>query len=676
MKKTKSVFVFLSVLISMALADAAIYAAYHNVTDCNVCHSFQDGSCSQCGNIKGIRCDISLPPDYTVIKSVIFTSRPEDFVHGTPSYDGVCEVCHTNTEYHRNTSDGDHTHYVGTDCISCHQHVPNEFAHGGAGTGCESCHGHDAGYGGATGGAGTYESHSTHTEYDADDMIGPNMACSDCHDTDNFPLFADGNDLATTGACDTCHSPGGSHNGVSDPVFGAKANWEDGVYDDILLAVGKDKWCAGCHDEDPSVIQGVSAPNVIGDESASVPQGYYYGTGYGYYKTGHGLPTGQYYPYSGNTVSGAGLECSDCHDLRKPHIDGLARSYVFPGTPSSYQDGYRIESVGVAYPLEVPRGNYCPWDPEYATQELVETDEFRLCFSCHDSEPFTNESSTNTNFRSDETSINAHWYHLSRLQDCGEGPLWQSDWDDSHGEDSRATCMSCHNVHGSTQLTMVRDGKLVDRAPGIQVRYYNDTVSYVCGYDPTPENVQLPDSTGTVWNANTDNMCVDCHGSCGWNVVYMRTPVDIMPPEIQSVYGVVGSDSLSVKFSEGVYSDTGAFGDLATSDLSLTDIDNSRYVAGITHTASDDAALLTLSDVLDSTDDIGVDTLEAATSSSIYDGADNAMAAIPVTIQQDATPPSISAHNPANNIRMYLRTPTSPLPSLTAKRVWTGQPSP
>jgi hypothetical protein len=122
-----------------------------------------------------------------------------------------------------------------------------------------------------------------------------------------------------------------------------------------------------------------------------------------------------------------------------------------------------------------------------------------------------------------------------------------------------------------------------------------------------------------------------------------------MSPEIQSVYGVVGSDSLSVKFSEGVYSDTGALGDLTTSDLSLTDTENSRYLAGISHTAGDDVALLTLSDVLDSTDDIGVDTLQAATSASIYDAADNAMVAISVTIQEDATQPLISGQNPANN---------------------------
>ncbi|MDY6851892.1 MAG: hypothetical protein SV487_07445, partial [Thermodesulfobacteriota bacterium] len=34
-------------------------------------------------------------------------------------------------------------------------------------------------------------------------------------------LFADGNPLATTTACNTCHSDGGAYNGagVKDPVF-------------------------------------------------------------------------------------------------------------------------------------------------------------------------------------------------------------------------------------------------------------------------------------------------------------------------------------------------------------------------------------------------------------------------------------------------------------------------
>ncbi len=66
---------------------------------------------------------------------VVFTSRGTDAAEpslqsfadgdedGDGLYEGVCEVCHTKTSHHRNnTSGGDHTHYVGQTCTSCHAH--------------------------------------------------------------------------------------------------------------------------------------------------------------------------------------------------------------------------------------------------------------------------------------------------------------------------------------------------------------------------------------------------------------------------------------------------------------------------------------------------------------------------------------------------------------------------
>jgi len=51
------------------------------------------------------------------------------------------------------------------------------------------------------------------------------------------------------------------------------------VYDEVNgeLLHSKEKWCVGCHDDDPSMVNGVSAPNITGDD-----------VNYGYYKTGHG----------------------------------------------------------------------------------------------------------------------------------------------------------------------------------------------------------------------------------------------------------------------------------------------------------------------------------------------------------------------------------------------------
>lgn len=426
----------------------------------------------------------------------------------TPYDDGICEICHTRTNHYRNdASGGDHAHNSGVRCVLCHPHQKG-FLGGGGGP-----------------------AHLTHTieEY------GPKMTCESgnlgCHGSQSPPVLADGLALAATTVCDTCHSPGGFYNGVDSTgdSVGAKDNWPDGVYEGGALAAGKEKWCVGCHDDAPSVVLGVTAPNVAGNEAET----YTYGTGWGYYKTGHGLASDQSYPASGGTVAGAGVGCDGCHEPTTAHVDGVARTYGFPGTPASYQSGYRLKSVGGEIPLEVPRDNYCPGDGElYTNQLLVDPVEFRLCFSCHLTAPFTDSANANTNFRNG--TLNAHYSHLAVLETCGPGPVYRSDWDSSHDADSRATCMSCHNVHGSTRFSMVRDGRLLGKEPGLEVAYYNSGVSYQCGgpgaHPPTPADVELPDSTGTVWNPNVGHLCNACHGGCGWNLLYLRDPFDSSPP--------------------------------------------------------------------------------------------------------------------------------------------------
>lgn len=614
---------------------------------------------------------ITISPAKSGTKAVRFFGKTgaNSYADGNGTYDGICEVCHTQTTHFRNNGSApDQLHVnagspAGTDCIYCHSHTGG-FAHGGSGgTGCEECHGHDPGFGGFTGGKGTFRSHSTHTENDADDLRGPNVSCDTCHEPGSFPMFKSGTDLngdgryslAETDVCDECHSTGGTYNGVSDPDLGAKYgnsgelkyNWSNRIYnEDGSLKNGKEKWCATCHDEVPSLISGISAPNVIGDENAATD----YGTGYGYYSTGHGLSSAQYYPASGNTMFGANLKCDACHDLTSAHIDGLARTYLKPGTPAGYQQGYRLKSVQGGYPLNVPRSNLCPWETGYNEQPKVDAADFNLCFSCHDSGPFTDPDSIMTNFRKESSGVNAHYYHLSEYQNCGPGPMWASDW--SGALDSRITCVSCHNVHGSTRLSMVRDGKLINRAPGLQVAYYNPTVSYLCGgpgaHLPTPANVTLPESTGTVWNANVGNVCWGCHGSCGFNVLYTRTPFAALAPYINKVYGRSGSSMLAVHMSEGVYSNPGLTGNLVPGDFAIVDADDGRSIINVAHIAGDSVAKLTVDMPFDSSGDIGTDVVSAANGFSIYNTENIAMDINTVTIEDDSEDPLVSDRTPSD----------------------------
>jgi predicted CxxxxCH...CXXCH cytochrome family protein len=108
-------------------------------------------------------------------------NNAEDFIHGAPDYDGVCEICHTQTNYYRNSADGNHTHNAGTNCLICHSHL-NGFMSGAGGGSCNGCHGappasgaHGAHFGGTVEQAsyGTVENLSTPDTYI--------YSCGTCH---------------------------------------------------------------------------------------------------------------------------------------------------------------------------------------------------------------------------------------------------------------------------------------------------------------------------------------------------------------------------------------------------------------------------------------------------------------------------------------------------------------
>jgi len=491
--------------------------------------------------------------------------RPEganSFADGDASFDGICEVCHTQTNYHHNDGSADQSHNPQTNCTRCHSHA-NGFMHGSGSGNCVECHGHDAGSaydpdmaypsilsaGTSSLGAGSSWSHSTHTEYDDDDKVGPQIYCDTCHDTSNMPLFKNrdgsgGHSLEETDICNNCHSPGGTYNGVNSTngSIGAKDNWHSGVYEEgRILQAGKEKWCAGCHDEEPAlskldaVIDNevlcnldadcAVAPNIVGDEDGSYP----YGTGWGFYKTGHGLSADETFPSKGGieTLSGRPIECDSCHDFSAAHIDGLARTFDCGPAgdrlncdSTEYRTSYRLNLVDGEEPMRVP------WRTNNSNKSASD---FRLCAQCHVSGPFTDPDNTNTNFYTwsrinigtaeepvyDQVWQNRHTYHIAL---GGTNSQWPADYAFDLEFNSRITCVTCHNVHGSTRLAMVRDGKLIDREPGLEIWYGSETSTPAGPTDawlalpPNPENVTLADSIGTYWKAGSSvNLCAYCH---------------------------------------------------------------------------------------------------------------------------------------------------------------------
>ena len=489
-------------------------------------------------------------------------------------------------------------------------------------------------------GFGSVAPHSTHTESwitsgpdwggvvptsaGEDDKRGPGIYCSVCHDIDNMPRFRSGEDLdgdglinlAETDVCNDCHSPNGTYNGVdtTNGSVGAKDNWNSGgVYDgNNKLKAGKEKWCAGCHDEDPSIIDYsqyavdpavvtisgdraagrtvesatsnwfYGAPRVIGNEAGaytdvavspeSQPGVTYpvfepgnYTEGWGFYVTGHGAPADKELPGSGGLKKGPGQNCPDCHETEAPHIDGLHRTFVCPPGSSggscdaNYKAGYRL-----ILPIALPRSA-----GEVDTQ-------FDLCFSCHTNiGPWDDPGNTQTNFRSGGYQL--HNYHL---EVAGGGRRWWPDWQNAPaGTNMMFSCIQCHNPHGSRQLAMTRTGELAifdNKQPRRPMRFWyknaNDPDWYWSNPGPSLDskpsitNTTLAESTHLVmWSDDPilsgANYCSQhCHGNAKITAIG-RSPatlpsgnIDAMPPELKW-------SGVNHFEADGVYPDAGVDGD-------------------------------------------------------------------------------------------------------------------
>ncbi|MDH4139445.1 MAG: right-handed parallel beta-helix repeat-containing protein [Coriobacteriia bacterium] len=413
----------------------------------------------------------------------------------------------------------DHAEASDKPCSDCHGptgHSPQSHA-GGVECGGAACHGSSG-------------SHGIHLS--ASDARGPGqLDCSDdCHMSGDFPYFKSGTDADTSGhieldettVCDECHSPGGDYDGV-DSVYGsvgAKDNWASRVYASATtLKAGKEKWCAGCHDgdegtadEEPSLIDGVYAPPVVGDEDGS----YIYGTGWGYYKTGHGAPSSEVLPPNGY-AAGPDLDCDACHDYALTHIDGERRTHDAGTSSGAYRASYRLDLVGGANPMEIP----------WASGVANDASRARLCYQtgCHLYSAINNTASQETNFwLTDGIYYNYVWrYNMHEFHlDFDYQLRWVSDYtSNAYPGDSQISCPTCHNVHGSKYLAMTSDGELTsevyERRPGLRMWYRNNSISVWNPNDanpPTPEDIPLAASDGWIWRpATASTICSHCHGA-------------------------------------------------------------------------------------------------------------------------------------------------------------------
>lgn len=95
----------------------------HELLNCLTCHDNHNYK-----NRLGVKAVVKTPN--SGLKNVVFSNvtGPDSFADGDNVYDGICEVCHTTTRYHRNNGTvlNNHTgtgiNYSGKNCLTCHTH--------------------------------------------------------------------------------------------------------------------------------------------------------------------------------------------------------------------------------------------------------------------------------------------------------------------------------------------------------------------------------------------------------------------------------------------------------------------------------------------------------------------------------------------------------------------------
>lgn len=134
---------------NLGVGDGYLLRKKRNVTLCATCHTYPNHNGMDCLDCHDVH-QTDSSNVYMVKKNILgtditFVDRDDDdnktdFIksnHLSPSYDGVCQVCHTSTDHHWNNSGGDHSHYNIFSCTSCHTHDSGFAPSVGS---CKNCH--------------------------------------------------------------------------------------------------------------------------------------------------------------------------------------------------------------------------------------------------------------------------------------------------------------------------------------------------------------------------------------------------------------------------------------------------------------------------------------------------------------------------------------------------------
>ena len=203
----------------------------------------------------------------------VFHARPGDFAFGDadPPWVGACQVCHTATVHHTSDASGDHAHFLGASCTSCHPHDRGFEPSGG----CFACHDRPQGARRpVVGPAGDFALASHHLAGEPTEAD-----CTVCHalgshgagtvrlrhpdDAGTVLAFDPVDPTSLVAFCAGCHDADGSRAG------GGRQPFSDGRVVPDVTGEGGARWAEAAHGRVPYAPNGDRPLSCYGDGSTS-----------------------------------------------------------------------------------------------------------------------------------------------------------------------------------------------------------------------------------------------------------------------------------------------------------------------------------------------------------------------------------------------------------------------
>jgi len=450
------------------------------VVGCGKCHDPHNVDPNSGQGQDLIRVDVRWP---TANNPTQYPAASNPFITGTPSFQGICETCHTMTAYHRNRAEGDHSHNAATPCTSCHRHEK-----GFQGGDCVSCHGtaQDNGDGVPVGGrravVGEFPLGDAHAHYGAE---LDNASCAICHSQsthmDGYVDLIDPDDENTT------------YRFVS---------WAD-LADDPDVS----NFCMGCHDEDGASRlttpfdpfgNGNVPPDVAERFKGTLQWEEQYGDAcFGTEGTGRRVNAHHDVSSADQTWSSAKVECLNCHGA---HAASGSQPIADPFNPTTPWAGTLNE-----FCLSCHDGGNGPTDPDFPPGVTGPSVALRGLDTC--------------------AYKGVPWYVDYTWTFSAHGPDSKRGWDGYSGAPAHdLDCTVCHDAHGSYTASnpsgnpyMIRDQ--VNGTP------FEDDGTRTGGFFGPPWDTfgTMRDVVVTVsgqnvgWGAS-NGLCSTCHA--GWESAY------------------------------------------------------------------------------------------------------------------------------------------------------------